>query len=268
MGSKKQVIIFSDLDGSLLNHSDFKFNKVNIFINKCLDLGIKIIINSSKTKNEIKNVCKDLMINVPFISENGSEINNLDLIVTHQTPSIVLSRPKEQIYNIFKTHIKHTLRKHCVFIKDLEYKKRVNILGFTDKNVEIALDRKFTHPFIFDGSENEKIELLRATKKLGLNMIQGGRLYNLCDDTNKGKAMNFVLNILSEETDNFVTIGVGDSYNDLEMLNNSDYPCIVRNDFSNFKYNAQANYIISNNEAPSGWMEVVTLALKQNNIYI
>ena len=102
MGSKKQVIIFSDLDGSLLNHSDFKFNKVNIFINKCLDLGIKIIINSSKTKNEIKNVCKDLMINVPFISENGSEINNLDLIVTHQTPSIVLSRPKEQIYNIFQ----------------------------------------------------------------------------------------------------------------------------------------------------------------------
>ena len=57
------------------------------------------------------------------------------------------------------------------------------------------------------------------------------------------------------------TIGVGDNYNDLDMLKNSDIPCLVFNDkFTLEKININ-NCLVSRKSAPEGWKEVVKLAL-------
>ena len=37
------ILIFTDLDGSLLNHNNFEFNTIKPFILKCLRNNIKII---------------------------------------------------------------------------------------------------------------------------------------------------------------------------------------------------------------------------------
>ena len=50
----EDILIFTDLDGSLLDHNNFEFQDIKDFILKCLDTGIKIIPNSSKTKIEIE----------------------------------------------------------------------------------------------------------------------------------------------------------------------------------------------------------------------
>ena len=46
----EDILIFTDLDGSLLDHDNFEFQDIKDFILKCLDKGIKIIPNSSKSK--------------------------------------------------------------------------------------------------------------------------------------------------------------------------------------------------------------------------
>ena len=51
---KEDILIFTDLDGSLLNHNNFEFKEIKSFILKCLDNGVRIIPNSSKTKTEIE----------------------------------------------------------------------------------------------------------------------------------------------------------------------------------------------------------------------
>ena len=61
--------------------------------------------------------------------------------------------------------------------------------------------------------------------------------------------------------ENLVTIGVGDNFNDLEMLRNSDFPCLVFNDkFTLEKININ-NCIVSKKPAPEGWEEIVKMAL-------
>ncbi len=48
-----QISIFTDLDGSLLDHNNFEFKEIRDFILKCIKNGIKIIPNTSKTRIEI-----------------------------------------------------------------------------------------------------------------------------------------------------------------------------------------------------------------------
>ena len=56
-------------------------------------------------------------------------------------------------------------------------------------------------------------------------------------------------------------IAVGDNYNDLDMLKNSDLPCLVFNDqFKEDQINID-NLIISNKPSPEGWADVIKLAL-------
>ena len=73
----EDILIFTDLDGSLLNHNDFEFKEIKSFILNCLDKGIKIIPNSSKTKSEIEYFFHQLGKKLPYILENGAAVHNL-----------------------------------------------------------------------------------------------------------------------------------------------------------------------------------------------
>ena len=48
-----KILIFTDLDGSLLNRDTFKFDEIKDYINQLLSKGIIIIPNTSKTEKEI-----------------------------------------------------------------------------------------------------------------------------------------------------------------------------------------------------------------------
>ena len=58
---------------------------------------------------------------------------------------------------------------------------------------------------------------------------------------------------------------MGDNYNDLEMLKNSDFPCLVFNDKFLLDTININNCIVSKNLAPNGWQEVVKMALEKLN---
>ena len=73
--------------------------------------------------------------------------------------------------------------------------------------------------------------------------------------------MNKILKIYKKIESNIKVIAVGDNYNDLDMLKNSDLPCLVFNDqFREDQINID-NLIISNRPSPDGWADVVKKAL-------
>ena len=81
-----QIFIFTDLDGSLLNHNNFEFKEIKDFILDCIKNGIKIIPNTSKTNSEIQVFLDQLGQKLPFIVENGAAIHNLCLLYTSPSP--------------------------------------------------------------------------------------------------------------------------------------------------------------------------------------
>ena len=80
MKNKLTIVIFTDLDGSLLHRDTFEFDSIKDYIKSLINKGVIIIPNSSKTEKEIEKFNEELGIMLPFISENGSAIHRLNLI--------------------------------------------------------------------------------------------------------------------------------------------------------------------------------------------
>ena len=66
-----QIIIFTDLDGTLLDTKTFKFDQISQYVKYLISIGVMIIPNSSKTEDEILDFIDELGVNLSFISENG-----------------------------------------------------------------------------------------------------------------------------------------------------------------------------------------------------
>ena len=77
-----QIIIFTDLDGTLLDTKTFKFDQISQYVKYLISIGVMIIPNSSKTKSEILNFCHELKEELPFIVENGAAIYKICLLYT------------------------------------------------------------------------------------------------------------------------------------------------------------------------------------------
>ncbi|MBD1144870.1 HAD-IIB family hydrolase [Pelagibacterales bacterium SAG-MED37] len=257
------VVIFTDLDGSLLHRDTFKFDSIKDYIKSLINSGIIIIPNSSKTEKEIEKFNEELGIELPYISENGSAIHGLNLINQNFPNEIILSRKKEELLKIFNEKTSERLINKCVQISELSKKEQEKIFGQKDDKLKDALQRKYTLPFLFNGNNSEKNKLLKILSYNSLSLQEGGRVLNLCDNINKIKSMNRVIKILKKTEDKIKTIAVGDNYNDIEMLKNSDIPCLVFNDqFKMDRINID-NLIFSNKPSPEGWADVIKMALEK-----
>ena len=105
MSKKFSIIIFTDLDGSLLHRDNFKFDEIKDYVKSLINDGIIIIPNTSKTEKEIEEFVKELGSNLPFISENGSSIHGLNLINSNFPNKIVLSRDKQELIKVFDSKV-------------------------------------------------------------------------------------------------------------------------------------------------------------------
>ena len=66
-------IIFSDLEGTLLDGSNYSYNQSLEMINSLHSRGVPIVFCSAKTKTEQEVYSEELNIADPFIVENGRQ---------------------------------------------------------------------------------------------------------------------------------------------------------------------------------------------------
>ena len=260
-----KVLIFTDLDGSLLNRDTFKFDEIKDYLKQLISKGIFIIPNTSKTEKEILEFNHELGSNLPFISENGAAINGLDILNKELPKELILSREKDNLLNIFKNIAPSSLQKKCKWISEMNKSNQSLIFGLKEENLKMALDRKYTIPLIFEGNKKEKKDLSNIIKKEGLYLQEGGRVTNLTDRVNKAKALQVFVRFFKKNNKNIKIIAVGDNHNDLDMLKVSDFPCLVFNDKFTLDEIPINNLIISNKPSPEGWADVIKMALVKIN---
>ena len=260
-----KTLIFTDLDGSLLDRDTFKFDEIKDYLKKLLSKGIFIIPNTSKTEKEILEFNNELGSNLPYISENGAAINGLDLLNSNLPKELILSRDKNNLINIFKKSVPENLQNKCKWLSEMDKKKQSLIFGLEDDKLKMALDRKYTIPFLFEGNKSERNELSKIVKNKGLALQEGGRVINLTDKVNKAKALQVFVRFFKKNNKNVKTIAVGDNYNDLDMLKTSEFPCLVFNDKFTLDEIPIKNLITTNKPSPEGWADVIKKALVKVN---
>jgi len=229
-------IVFTDLDGTLLDPITYSYNQSLNAVNLLQTKGVPLIFCSAKTRAEQEAYRRKLGIRDPFIVENGGAIfipeNYFSFPfdfhkVTPGYTIIQLGTPYEQIREV---------------LKRIERETGITIKGFGDMNVEeiakdsglslefaaLAKQREYDETFKLEGDKMSRNLALNKIKDAGLNYTSGGRYYDAVKGNDKGKATRILTRLFGQEFGDVQTIGIGDSQNDLPMLAAVDIPVLVQ----------------------------------------
>ncbi len=269
------VIVFTDLDGTLLNHDNYNYQAALPVIEELKKKGIPVIPVTSKTRQEVETLIHELGIEDPFVVENGSGIF---VPLNYKKLYKDFDIPTGKIYGDYALKsLGCTYEDARNGLRKLEQKLNVELKGFGDlsedevqqltglplSDVKEAKAREFTEPFVLpEGIEPNDIE--EAATEIGFRVLVGGRFCHLLSrEAGKGKAVNWLLKqyqsiYLDKE---ITTIGLGDSPNDIELLQAVQYAVIIPGKMG--KPNPKlvekglGRWIISHAPAPEGWASSV-----------
>jgi mannosyl-3-phosphoglycerate phosphatase len=236
---KKRILIFTDLDGTLLDADDYSFKEALPALKKIKERKISLILCSSKTRAELELCQRNLGIKGPFISENGGAIfippgyfRQIPVELKKRGKYLVLElgTPYHKIRRKF-LKVFDELNLKAVGFGDLKAEEISFLLNLSRAGAELAKKREYDEPFYFlKKIRKEKIKLAeKEFNKSGLGLTTGGKLYHLTGGNDKGKAVKLLSRIYKNNWENdILAIGLGDSLNDLSMLESVDIPVLIR----------------------------------------
>jgi mannosyl-3-phosphoglycerate phosphatase family protein len=275
---KSQFIIFTDLDGTLLDYHTYSFAAAASALKLIARQQIPLVLCSSKTRAEIEHWREKLNNLHPFVSENGGGIfiphtyfpaNDLQSVwpkteMADGYAVLVLGTP----YIILRETLEE-LRKDGFEIKgfgDLDAAEVAQITELNPEEAALAKMREFDEPFVFAGEKTRLPALLAAVEKKGLHCIAGGRLFHLTGNSDKGKAVEILMQLYRKKLGEIPTLGLGDSPNDFPMLEHVDYPILVRNHRGEHDPRLTLpNLIKADGIGPEGWAQAVIDFLQEDN---
>ena len=218
-----KYLVYSDLDGTLLNHDDYCFKEASEALSYLQLHSIPLIIVTSKTFSEVKPLQEKLNIKCPFIVENGAGIFiPSDSILAQNIPAhdSYLKISQAQSYLELRLFFKLLQKRYPIRgFGDMEVEEVMELTSLDKEDALNAMKRDFTEPFVIEDSV--AIESLRdEANKEGLDIVKGGRFYHLISQgQDKAKAMQRLTHLFEEHFNTSLTmIALGDSANDFTML--------------------------------------------------
>jgi mannosyl-3-phosphoglycerate phosphatase len=267
MRARGQIIIFTDLDGTLLDES-YAFAAALPALREIAEQGLPLVLCSSKTRKEIEHY-RDKLGNIhPFISENGGGIFIPQGYFPDESVFEGYSPVPENGYRVIRLGTPyHELRMAVGELRDqgfpitgfgdLTTKELVEQTGLPPEEAFLSKERDFDEPFLFHGDEGTKDALFRAIRARGFATTQGV-FFHLLGNNDKGKAVVILSKIFRARYGSITTIALGDSLNDLPMLESVDFPVAVqRPDGRHHPSLALPNLFKVAGRGPHGWNSAV-----------
>lgn len=266
--------VFTDLDGTLLNHHDYSYADALPAIEHLREQGIPLILVSSKTRAEMAELCRSLAINDPYVCENGS-VNVLPKAwVANYGVDVQGLEEKEDCYLAYKgadrakiLSILESVKASYNFVgfDDMTVNDVIDCTGLSRAAAEKALQRDATEPLLWRDSGAALDEFAQFLGANGLRLLKGGRFYHVMADCDKGDSVRYLLNIYQSYFGAKVrSIALGDSQNDLKMLLAVDQAVVMPHpDGSYLSDDALTGEIRAPFPGAKGWRVGVEQALQQ-----
>jgi mannosyl-3-phosphoglycerate phosphatase len=244
--------VFTDIDGTLVDINTAEYGKeTDKLIRLIKERNIPLILTSAKTRLEQNKIREDLGLSDPFIVENGGAI----VIPKGYFPDYALRDIKYPLRETQETKneardVNHEivveLGKPADYIRaklsDIRKKYSINFRGVADISVEklsnLALisrdqakrmaQRNYGETILQIQSE-DIARFIKYVQEDGMKVIHGGRFFDVTVGTDKGIAVGILKKLFKDKFHNNVTFfGIGDSTNDIPMLNLMDIPILVQ----------------------------------------
>jgi mannosyl-3-phosphoglycerate phosphatase len=236
-------VVFTDLDGTMLGHHNYEFEPAAKFIETLARVSIPLVLNTSKTYDEVKQWHKKLKLNSPFVFENGG-----GLYFNGKMISLGVSYDKiTQTLNQLKNQFQFT---------GFSSMSVADVCAATNlQKVEAILAKKrmFTEPILWEDTEENLTKFKTHIAGFNLQCVRGGRFLHLQGYHDKATAMNSVLTSLGGTSS--ITIALGDSENDRSMLERVDHAIVMPVPGKERLSLNREGVLYAETPAPGGWVE-------------
>ncbi|WP_290887861.1 HAD-IIB family hydrolase [Hoeflea sp.] len=254
-------IIITDLDGTLLDHETYSYAEALPALNRLKQLGIPLILASSKTAAEIAPLRAELgFSHCEAIVENGSgilEAGNYEQGAGENYQQIL------QILN----SLPPDLRRQYQGFSDWSAEEVSARTGLSLNQAAMAKQRRFSEPGLWLGNEADREEFIASIAARGLSALQGGRFTTLSFGGNKAQRMMELARRHSSDAGEPFTVALGDARNDVAMIESARLGVIIPNPahggIPQLEGEVTGRVIRAPSPGPKGWNQAITSLLDQ-----
>ncbi|MBE3289340.1 MULTISPECIES: mannosyl-3-phosphoglycerate phosphatase-related protein [Enterobacter] len=222
------LLIFSDLDGSLLDIHTYEWQPAMPWLDKLQDNQVPVILCSSKSAAEMLDIQQDLGLEgLPFIAENGAvvqpdvrwEIGQRHINgMTHREIHPLIEQIRQQAGFKFTT------------FDDVDERVISEWTGLTRYRAALARRHDASVTLIWRDSDEAMARFEAALAQRGLKCLQGARFWHILDaGCGKDVAANWLIAQYRErENIEPTTLGLGDGPNDAPLLDSVDFAVVIK----------------------------------------
>ncbi len=251
----RQVLIFTDVDGCLINKHDYDHTDALPLLERIDRLGIPLIPASSKTAAELLHLADELRLNeAPLICENGATTiwRGEQFRPESRTTCGVDRGDVLSILQQFKA--KFRFRSFADLGRD-------GVMQQTDLSHEAAgraFDRHGTEPLLWDDEPSQLESFQTALEAENLTLTHGGRFWHVSGVATKGDAMHQVTRkYRSLSGQDVQTIAIGDSPIDQSMLDRASWPVGIPGPDGDRRVTVGDAGVFADLPGAAGWAESV-----------
>lgn len=237
MAHSKRLIVVTDLDSSLLDDS-YSWAAAMPALERLQQLKVPLILNSSKTMSEMAELANALGTMAPVVAENGG------LVAVHQDAGLmdregIFTRMSEYLIEInglsraFILEQAHVMRDQCGYQfegfsdwSDIEIAERT---GLCRGMAHRAQERYATEPILWHDTAERREDFEEKLARYGIRMLRGGRFLHLMGEVDKADGSRAAIELIhkSNPQEQWYVVAIGDSANDLAMLEAADTAIVI-----------------------------------------
>ena len=254
-------LVFSDLDGTLLDES-YDWQAARPALDALREMGIPLILNSSKTRAEMVTICEEMELDTPCIAENGG--------VVHGIGNAASISVREELLKVLRQ-----IREEEGFcfegFADWSLSQVIDWTHLTLGSAQRAMQRDATEPIVWQDSADRLALFRERLAQEKITLVKGGLFWHVMPaDRNKGSAMQEVVRWYKEQhaDEHFKTLALGDSPNDWPMLERADMGIVIPNQRARQPSFASETIQKAKSPASSGWNSAVLNWLSEVKGYV
>lgn len=259
------LVIFTDLDGTLLDHRTYSVRAALPAVDLLIRRKVPIIPVSSKTAQEIRQWVKLLDLEGVFVSENGCGIG-MPTGCLAELPDGAVEHDGEWKISLGKGihEVRQGLQELSVetgftyrTLDQMTEEELSSLTGLAGEELDQCLVREYDLPFVIVG-EFDLARIGKAAAAKGYYFTRGGRFFHLTGGCHKGDAVRLLADLYRKEKADPLFIGIGDSFNDLPMFEAVDRAYLVQKPDGTYDSLVPEEGVIRvSGVGPQGWRAAV-----------